>query len=170
MALRTAGGITVNVAAGAAMYYGSFYSSQTQSDGASSPHAFWAENTFDASGVSMESDGTHPTQITFAHAGTYNIQFSTVFYYSGGGGTGKNVDVWFKLNGNNIDNSSTRLVMQSAAPYQVAAWNFVYSVAAGDYIEIFWQTDNANINAAPVAASGAVPACPSVIITATQVA
>lgn len=168
--LRTAGGLTVNQTVQFGGYYGAFYSSQTQSDGVNTPHAFWCENTFTNNGVSMVTDGTHNTRIKFTNAGAYNIQFSTVFFYSGGGGTGKNINVWFKLNGANIPNSNTLLTMQSSSPYLVAAWNFIQTVAANDYVEIFWETDNANNGATPIAATGDMPATPSVIITATQVA
>lgn len=167
--LRSAGGLAVTQTTEFAGYYGAFYSSELQSDGADTPLIMWCENTFDSNGVTMESDGTKDTQITFAHAGTYNIQFSTVFSYTGGGGNGKQVDVWFSQNGTAIPNSNTRLDVTSSAPYVVASWNFLKSVAAGDYIQLVWQTDNANIKAVNIAASGAIPETPSVIITVTQV-
>lgn len=170
MVFRTANTLNVTLAAGNQGYYGAFYSSLDQSDGVNTPNAFFCENTFDADGISMVVNGSgKKTQMTFAHAGTYNIQFSTVFNYLGGGGNGKEVDIWFKLNGNNVANSNTRINVTSSAPYVVASWNFVISVAAGDYVEIFWMTDNANIVAEHLDATATVPATPSVIMTATQV-
>jgi len=167
--LRTAGGITVNQTTNFAGYYGSFYSSLDQTDGVT-PHLMFCENTADADGVTMElGDEATKSQITFSHAGTYNIQFSAQFHNTGGGGSGNTVNVWFKLNGNNIDNSDTKLTVPSNAPYVVAAWNFVISVAAGDYVEISWFTDNSNIIIEHETANATHPAIPSVIITAAQI-
>jgi hypothetical protein len=54
-------------------------------------------------------------------------------------------------------------------PYLVAAWNFIISVAAGDYVEIAWFTDNSNIILEHENATAVSPAIPSVIITAQQI-
>lgn len=167
--LRTAGGITVNQTTEFAGYYGSFYSSLDQTDGVT-PHLMFCENTADADGVTMElGDEATKSQITFAHAGTYNIQFSAQFHHTSGGGSGQTVDVWFKLNGTNIDNSNTKVTVQSNTPYVVASWNFIVSVASGDYVELAWLTDNSNIILEHEIATVNHPATPSVIITACQI-
>ena len=171
MVFRVANPLSLTFTGNLPGYYGSFYSVLEQSDGANAIIPMYAENTFDANGVSMElNGGGKKSLITFAHAGTYNIQFSTIFHDTGGGGSGKEVDVWFRYNGTNIDNSNTKLSIASAAPYVVASWNFIHTVANGDDVEIVWQTNNANIKASYIAATGNIPATPSVIITAQQVA
>lgn len=167
--LRTAGGITVNQTTNFAGYYGSFYSSLDQTDGVT-PHLMFCENTADADGVTMElGDEATKSQITFANAGTYNVQFSAQFHNTGGGGSGNTVHIWFKLNGTDIADSDTRLTVPSNAPYVVAAWNFIVSVAAGDYVEISWFTDNSNIILEHELITATYPAIPSVIITAAQI-
>jgi hypothetical protein len=167
--LRTAGGITVNQTTNFAGYYGSFYSSLDQTDG-TTPHLMYCENTADADGVSMGLgvEGTK-SRITFANAGTYNIQFSAQLHNKGGGGSGNIVNIWFKLNGSNIANSDTKVTVPSNAPYVVAAWNFMVSVAASDYVEMAWFTDNVNIILEHEAAGAFNPAIPSLIITAQQI-
>lgn len=169
MALRTAGGITVNQTTTFAGYYGSFYSSLDQTDGIT-PYAMFAENTADSDGVSMGLNALgKKSRMTFANAGTYNIQFSAQLHNTGGGGSGNTVNIWFRLNENNIANSDTKVTAPSNAPYVVAAWNFIQSVAAGDYIEIMWFTDNANIILEQENSTANTPAIPSVIITAQQI-
>lgn len=169
MALRTAGGITINQTTTFAGKYGSFFSSTDQADG-TTPHLMYCENTADADGVSMVlgSEGTK-SRITFANAGTYNIQFSAQFHNTGGGGSGNTVNIWFRLNGTNIDNSDTKLTVPSNAPYVVAAWNFIVSVSAGQYVEMVWFTDNSSIIIESEPATATTPAIPSVIITAQQI-
>lgn len=167
--LRTAGGMTVNQTTEFAGYYGSFYSVLDQTDG-TTPHRMYAENTADASGVSMAlGDESTKSRMTFAYAGTYNIQFSAQLHNTGGGGSGNTIDIWFRLNGQNIAASGTKISAPSNSPYLVAAWNFIVSVAAGDYVEIVWLTDNANIILEHEIATATHPAIPSIIMTAQQI-
>lgn len=167
--LRTAGGMTVNQTTTFAGYYGSFYSILDQADG-TTPHRMYAENTADADGVSMVlGDESTKSRMTFANAGTYNIQFSAQLHNTGGGGSGNTVNIWFRLNGQDIAASDTKVTVPSNSPYLVAAWNFIVSVAAGDYVEIVWFTDNANIILEHEVATDTHPAIPSVIMTAQQI-
>lgn len=56
-------------------------------------------------------------------------------------------------------------------PYSLPAWNYVVSANAGDYYELIWSTNNANIGldyGGPVTTPPS-PAIPSIIFTATQV-
>lgn len=168
--LRSAGTVTINISGGGSLAYGSFYSSVDQSDGVNTANAMACEFTAVNDGVTMADNGSgKKTRITFARAGTYNIQFSAQFHNTGGGGPGNTVDIWFALNGNNIDNSDTKLTVPSNAPYVVAAWNFVQAVTAGQYVEIYWATDNANIVIEHEPSTALHPAVPSVIITAIQI-
>lgn len=167
--LRSAGELTINQTTQFAGYYGSFYSSSDQTDGVT-PTLMYCENTADADGVSMELNLVNKkSRMTFAHTGTYNIQFSAQLHNTGGGGSGQTVNIWFRLNDNNIADSDTKMVVPSNAPYSVAAWNFIVSVAAGDYVEIVWLTDNSNIILEHEIATVNVPAIPSVIMTAQQI-
>lgn len=150
-------------------YYGSFYSSVDQTDGGAGV-AMACENTAEYAGVTMNDNGSgKKTRITFANAGTYNIQFSAQLHNTGGGGSGTTVNIWFKLNGTNIDNSDTKCTINTNNPYYVAAWNFIQTVTAGQYIEIFWTSDNANIIMEYEPAASPAPGIPSVIITAQQI-
>lgn len=170
MVFRTANTLNVTYASGNQGYYGSFFSSSDQSDGVNTATLMYAENTADANGVSMElGTSGKKSRMTFAHAGTYNIQFSAQLHNTGGGGAGNTVDIWFRLDGSNIDNSNTKIAVPSNTPYLVASWNFIVSVAAGQYVEMVYSTDNANIILEYEPANGIHPAVPSLILTATQV-
>lgn len=169
MVFRVASSVTTGGGGTFSGYYGSFYSSLDQTDG-TNPYAMYCENTADADGVSMAVNALgKKSRMTFAHAGTYNIQFSAQLHNTGGGGAGQTVNIWFRLNENNIADSNTKIVVPSNAPYVVAAWNFVLSLAIGDYVEIMWFTDNANIILEHENATDTIPAIPSVIMTAQQI-
>jgi len=169
MVFRVASSVTTTGGGGFPGYYGSFFSSVDQTDG-TTPHVMYCENTADADGVSMVANlAGDKSRMTFANAGTYNIQFSAQLHNLGGGGSGQTVNIWFRLNDNNIANSDTKMVVPSNAPYVVAAWNFIVSVAAGDYVEIVWFSDNSNIILEHENATANTPAIPSVIMTAQQI-
>jgi len=170
MVFRAANTLNITYASGNPGYYGSFYSSTDQSDGVNTPTLMYAENTADADGISMElGDSGKKSRMTFAHAGTYNIQFSAQLHNLGGGGSGNTFNIWFRLDGANIANSDTKMTAPSNAPYVVASWNFIVSVAAGQYVEMVFSTDNANIIIEHEPATAISPAIPSVILTAVQV-
>lgn len=170
MVFRTANLLNVTQAAGNQGYYGSFYSSTDQSDGVNTPTLFYCENTADADGITMELGSSgKKSRMTFAHAGTYNIQFSAQLHNTGGGGSGNTINIWLRLDGANVDNSDTKVTVPSNAPFVVAAWNFVISVAAGQYAELVFATDNANIIIEAEPATAIAPAIPSLIMTAVQV-
>jgi hypothetical protein len=170
MVFRTANTLNITYASGNQGYYGSFYSSLDQSDGVNTPTLLYAENTADAAGITMElGTSGKKSRMTFAYAGTYNIQFSAQLHNTGGGGSGSTINIWFRLNGSDIANSDTKVTVPSNAPYVVAAWNFIVSVTAGQYVEMVFKTDNANILFEQENATADTPAVPSIILTAVQV-
>jgi len=153
-------------AGGTLGYYGAFYSEDDQTAAATNTaYAMTLDVTSEASGVSIVSN----SRITFAYAGTYNVQFSAQFHNTGGSGSGNTVNIWLSKNGTNVVESDTRLTVPSNAPYVVAAWNWVISLAANDYLEIIWSTDNTAIQMEAEPAGGIHPSIPSLIVTAQQI-
>lgn len=145
-------------------YYASFYSTLDQSLAAGAIGAMTVNNTDLSNGVSVVSN----SQLTIANAGKYNIQFSAQFHHLGGGGSGDTVNIWLAKNGSPVADSNTRVTITSSTKYVVSAWNFFVDASAGNYYEIIWSTDNANIRMEHEPA-GAHPAIPSVIITVNQI-
>jgi hypothetical protein len=150
-------------------YYGNFYSDVSQNAvSTNTPYAMTLNNTINSNGVSIVSG----SQITFAYAGTYDIQFSTQLHNIGGGGSNQTIEIWFRKNGTNVADSNTILHVPTNSPYEVAAWNFQDNVNAGDYIQIMWATNNTSIR---IEADGSTltagaPFIPSVIVTVMPVA
>lgn len=151
-------------------YYGSFYSDATQIDGGvtGTPMAF--EHTVEAVGMVAIADGSGTiNRLKFLYAGTYNIQFSAQLHANPGGGAGTTVNIWLRYNGTVVPNSDTKVDIPGSAPYGVAAWNFIQTVNANDYVELIWLTNNANIKIEAFSAVAPAPAIPSVILTAQQI-
>jgi len=106
------------------------------------------------------------SKIYVVENGVYNIQFSAQLTEPGSGAA--TVYIWFKKNGVNIPESATVIDLANKGK-QVAAWNFMTYLNAGDYIEIVWQSDNSATQILATSSSGNIPAIPSIITTITQV-
>jgi hypothetical protein len=86
--------------------------------------------------------------------------------------SGQDVDIWFRKNGTNIDNSNSRFHPParkgSGDPsHIIAALNFFVEMNESDYIEIMWRTENTgvSIEAFGTSTSPTRPAVPSAIVT-----
>jgi len=124
-------------------------------------------NTTDFSnGVSIASG----SRITVANDGIWNLQFSIQLKNTTN--DGQDVDIWFRKNGTNIDNSNSRfhLVARKGTgdpSHIIAALNFFVEMAANDYVEIVWRTENTGVSIEHFGTSTSPtrPAVPSAIVT-----
>jgi hypothetical protein len=151
--------------------YGSFYDMTDQALRTSgTPQAWTFSNVTGASyGVSIESNGSANTRITFKEAGWYNISFSTVFSKSNSNAA--DVDIWFAENGRPISDSNTRVTVAGQAQ-SVAAWNYFYHCTdPRNYLEVMWYTADGRVQveANDSATSPNRPAVPSIILTVNQI-
>lgn len=157
-------------AGGASGFWGSFWSNQDQSAAnTTTAYPITLNNTDpDSIGVSVVSN----SQITFANAGVYNIQFSAQADRISGSGS-DNIDIWFRKNGIDIAESNGVVTVAggAAAAKTIASWNYMLKLSAGDYVELVWRTSDTNLQLIheDSASSPTRPAIPSVIVTAQQV-
>lgn len=148
--------------------YGSFYDTTTQTNPiANIARTMTLNTTSTADGISV----VDFTKITFAVAGVYNVQFSAQIQKSDPGTD--TIDIWLAKNGVNVPNSNGQLVLTQSGvdSRMVAAWNFVFDVIAGDYVELVWSSPDTNISIlSMIGQSGPQrPAIPSLIVTAQQI-
>jgi hypothetical protein len=159
--------IAVPSVVGITLYYGSFYSTQSQTTIGNEQKAMTFNNT-DAtatSGFSIVSN----SRITAAHTGIYNMAFSAQLKKTSGGGATQ-IYIWIKKNGSNLPDSNTVLTLANNGDLVVAAWNLFLQLNAGQYVELFWYATAATIelhyNATPVVG---LPEIPSVIATINRI-
>jgi hypothetical protein len=151
--------------------YLSAYSGTDQTGNIAAATAVKLENTSFGAGITVANDGGgNPTRITFAAAGTYMLAPSIQF---------KNVDssnhdatVWFRKNGTDIANSATITNVPKAADggatfFQVVIYE---QVTAGQYIEIMWLPEDADVTLDFIAAGAIAPAIPSIILVSERIA
>jgi hypothetical protein len=150
-------------------YWGSFWDTTNQSAAAiNTPYAITI-NSADPlnSGVSVASS----SQITFAYTGVYSLTFSIQFTNTST--ANGSTQIWLKKNGTNLADTSSHYDVPdkqgSSFSSEILTVNFVLSLTATDYIQVFWQTANTSVTIETLAASGGYPRTPSIIFTATQV-
>jgi hypothetical protein len=111
--------------------------------------------------------GVPTSKIYVAQTGVYNFQFSAQLDKTGGSASA--VYIWPRINGVNLPDSATKIVIDGPNNEIVAAWNFVLVMEANDYFELAWESSDTNVVIPYVAATGNIPAIPSIIMTVTWV-
>ena len=147
--------------------YGAFSSDQTQTTTANTATLMTLNTTDFANGVSIAS-----SKITVANAGIYNLQFSTQFQNTDN--QIQDISIWLKQNGTDIPGSTGLISIparKSASAgeeaHQIIGWNYYISMAANQYVEIYWSATLASVTIQKYAAgTGPVrPSTQSVVVT-----
>jgi hypothetical protein len=154
-------------------YYGAFHDDSIQNALANDTgYAMIYGQTDLSNGISIVSNGTNLTRITFAHTGVYDLQFSSQFENKDN--VQHYVTIWLRKNGNDVPETSSIFTLnprKNSSTYGqlVASWNFVFEAISGDYFEIVWSTnDYTQVNMPTLPATAYSPLVPSVILTVTQ--
>ena len=142
--------------------YGTFYDVNTQNAAViNTAYTVSLSNTDLSFGVYLSG-----TQITVDQAGLYDFQHSIqIDKTTGGKGL---FYLWYRKNGTDVAESATRLRLEGNNSENVAAWNYVFKLKAGDYIEYRWAVNDLGVEIKRFAAAAPVPAIPSVIVTVTN--
>ena len=153
-------------------YYGQFQDDVTQTAPSSNVGLAMIYRITDiANGVSIVSNGTNLTRITFANTGIYNLQFSSQF--SNSDNSEQDVTIWLRLNGSDVAGSGGFVSIPkkhgSINGHVITSWNYLLDVVAGDYYELYWSTtDHTKVQMQFYAAGSPPPSVASVILTVTQ--
>lgn len=151
--------------------YGAFFDTTNQTAAVNTATVMLFNNTSLVDGVTMVGG----SRITVPVAGVYDFQFSAQLVNSTAADVP--VSIWIRLNGGtNIPNScgdiSVPAKQGALDGHAIAAWNYMETLAAGDYIEFMWSTPSASVLIEAIAArtTPTRPAAPSIILTVEQVA
>jgi hypothetical protein len=153
-------------------YYGQFQDDVTQTAPSSNVGLAMIFRTTDLSnGVSIVSNGTNLTRITFANTGIYNLQFSSQF--SNSDNTEQDVTIWLRLNGSDVAGSAGFVSVPkkhgAINGHTITSWNYLLDVVAGDYYELYWSTtDHTQVKMQFYPAGSPPPSVASVILTISQ--
>ena len=145
--------------------HGSYFDTTTQPNPvADTVNLFTYNSSVSEQGVTR---GVPTSKIYVSQTGIYNFQFSAQLDKSGGSASA--VYIWPRINGVNVPDSATKIVIDGPNNEIVAAWNFVLVMQANDYFELAWQSSDTDVIIPYVAASGNIPAIPSIILSVVWV-
>jgi hypothetical protein len=101
--------------------------------------------TYLESGFSI--NGASNSQITAVYDGVYNFQFTTQIV--SGSASSKTIYLWISRNGTDLGYTAKDVVLSGSADVNEATWNFNLDLAAGEYVEMKWSSDDidASLNA-----------------------
>lgn len=147
------------------LHYGAFSDTTLQTIASINTAYAMTFNTTDATnGVSI---GSPTSRIVVDNKGVYNVQFSAQLDKTSGAAAV--IHIWLRKNGVNVSNTTSRVVIQGTAAELVAAWNFVIQLEPTNYVELMWESNDADVVLLAASATSVYPAIPSVICTVTQV-
>lgn len=145
--------------------HASYFDTTTQTNPVAS-----AVNLFTYDSVESEfqvTRGVPTSKIYVNDTGIYNFQFSAQLDKTGGGAS--SVFIWPRINGVNVPNSATKVVIDGPNNEIVPAWNFVLVMESGDYFELAWESADTDVVIRAEAAASNYPAIPSIIMTVSWV-
>ena len=148
-------------------YYGEFTNTTGMTPAATNTaYEMEWDNVEIAKGVTIA--GTNSTEVTVSEAGLY--QFDVRVQFSSGNANLKAAWVWFRLNGTtDYPNSAVVGSLSSNGGYAVLSNNEVFSLNAGDFIEVMWAVNDTGLVPTNVAATAFAPAAPCALLGVTQV-
>ncbi len=146
---------------------GAFYDTTTQTLVSNASASMTFNSITISDGISVVAN----SRLTVTQPGTYNIQFSSQFIPAG---PGSSVYIWLRKNGTNVAYSNTEVHMQNSSQAVVAAWNFIETLTAGQYVELIWHPVGGTVDMAtevptPSPGGNGNVGVPSVIVTMTQI-
>ena len=139
---------------------GSWYDTTTQTSvisGTATP--MYCNSTSYQNGILKKYDSNFEVQ----YKGKYNLQFSVQLDQSSG--AGHHIYIWFRKNGVDEPWSASEVAIQGSTAEAIPSWNFIFDLAAGDYVNVMYSVTDTGVVLKAVSAASPVPAIPSVIMT-----
>jgi hypothetical protein len=117
--------------------------------------------TYLESGFSI--NGASNSQITATYGGVYNFQFTTQIVSASA--SSKTVFIWIARNGVALGYTAKDFVLQGSSDVNEATWNFNLDLAAGEYVEMIWSSDDIDAALNSEAATSPHPGVASAVVT-----
>ena len=144
---------------------GLFYSTTDQTAAATGtgyPVEF--ENTYLGNGVSI--GGASDSRITVSADGVYNFQVTLQTDHIGG--SDATITTWINKNGTDLPYGGQQQTVKGNSIHAVF-WNFLIDLTAGQYIEMYWATNDTNLSLDTQTATSPHPGIPSAVVAVSFV-
>ena len=128
------------------------------------PQVVTFNQTYLESGFTI--NGASNSQITATYGGVYNFQF--IGQVSSGSASAKNIYLWISRDGTDLGYTARGYVLQGSGDIHEIIWNFNLDLAAGEYVEMKWVSDDIDTTLESVAPATS-PATPHPGVTSAVV-
>ena len=125
------------------------------------PQVVTFNQTYLESGFTI--NGASNSQITATYGGVYNFQFTTQIVSNSA--SSKTVYIWISRNGTDLGYTAKDVILQGSADVNEATWNFNLDLAAGEYVEMKWSSDDIDASLNSEAATSPHPGVASAVVT-----
>tara|TARA_R100000005_G_scaffold96667_1_gene85770 strand:+ start:5524 stop:6141 length:618 start_codon:yes stop_codon:yes gene_type:complete len=134
---------------------GSFYSTADQTAAAiNTGYAVTFNNTNYSSNITLSNN----SRLNVVNSGVYS--FGVTFQIENNNSSDTTVTVYERKNGSSVSYSGHRFDVKGSDDFMIH-WGFTASLAAGDYVEIYWATGDTQLNLHTEAATSPHPGLPS---------
>ena len=111
--------------------------------------------------------GGAASQLIVPESGLY--QFVATLQFISNSGVDKNIWVWYRKNGVDIDNSARLLTVSVNGAYTPLSINEAISLGANEYVELVYAANNTGVRIDAVPATAFAPSAPAVVLEVNQV-
>jgi len=143
--------------------YGSFDSTADQTLAATNTAtAITFNNTLSSNGITLSNN----SRLNVAESGFY--QLDAVLQLTSGNSSDKNVYFWLRKNGSNVAETTRAVTVNINGGFIPVSLNYTISLAASDYVELYWAANSTNVTLDALSSSAFAPAAPSVLANMQQ--
>ena len=161
----TAGEILVRPTIPMGLNYGAFDSTASQTLSAiNTATSITYGTTLSSNGVTI---GTPASRLVAADPGYYKVTAS--LQLTSTSSSAKNVYFWLRKNGSDVDDTVRAVTSDINNGYVPISLNYDVSLAASDYVELYWAADSTAVSLSPVTGLAFAPDAPSVLVGVTQI-
>lgn len=144
---------------------GLFYSTTAQTAAAiNTGYPVEFENTYIGNGVSIA--GANDSRITVSSDGIYNFQVTLTTQHTNS--SDATIWTWINKSGTDVTYGGQKQTIKGNGDKAVY-WNFSIDLLAGEYIEMYWATDDTTVSLHTEAATTPHPGVPSTIVAVSFV-
>lgn len=161
----TTGEIMVRPTIPIGLDYGTFRSNSTQTLSAiNTATAITFSATSSANGITL---GSPASRLVAAQSGYYNL--TLMLQLASTSANAKTIYVWLRKNGTDVANSTRAFTNDINNGFTPLTVTFPVSLAASDYVEFYWASNDIAVSLSPITGLAFAPAAPSALAAVVQV-
>ena len=122
-------------------------------------------NTLVSNGVTLSASPNN-SRLNVAEAGYYQID--ATLQLTSTSASPKNIFFWLRKNGTDVGDSTRAVTVDLNSGFLPISLNYTISLAATDYVELYWAANDTNVLLDALAASAFAPSAPSVLVNMSQ--